>query len=528
MADVGTPEALTRSAARAGRQYDAIPYPSYPIARLHPARLAAVAGLFGLAVPEVETARTLEIGCASGGHLIPLAAAFPQARFLGIDVSANQIASGRARINRLGLANIDIETRSLAELRAADGKFDFIVCHGVYSWIAEPMREALMRVCKKHLASKGIAVISFNVLPGWRMFQIVRDSAMAHADARMDYAERPAAARRLFDLLAKHTAEKTSYGNIWRTEAQRMSKLGNAYLAHELFEQDSAPCTFSDFAAAARRHGLGYLGETDPAANIPENSGLESGKVIRGLSGDDFYRTEQYFDIVTGRTFRHALVGHESWVGLADRSLPFERLDSLHLTSSLDIKLTESERRGQWSISDGDSPIVTIAESAAAEAMRRLIARLPSSSNHGQIAPPGEIGEPGRSQIRAMLMQLVCSGSIACLSTPVICAAGMPLKPKAWRLAASDAAAGMTHTATLRHAHYEISRLAGFLLPLADGSRDRQALVECLFELASGGGLQISEAGAPVIDKMRLKEICIASVDKQIADFARVGLLAEE
>src|SRR5436190_6750605 len=120
MADVGTPEALTRSAARAGRQYDAIPYPSYPIARLHPARLAAVARLFGLAVPEVETARTLEIGCASGGHLIPLAAAFPQARFLGIDVSANQIASGRARINHLGLANIDM--RRAASLSFAPSK----------------------------------------------------------------------------------------------------------------------------------------------------------------------------------------------------------------------------------------------------------------------------------------------------------------------------------------------------------------------------------------------------------------------
>lgn len=136
-AAAASPEAETLAAAlaRTRRSYDETPYFSAPLIRLHPGRMAANARWFGLVAPGVRTARVLEIGCASGGHLIPLAAALPDARFVGVDLSAVQIAAGRTRIERLGLTNVALDARSLSEIGAADGEFDFIVCHGVYSWI---------------------------------------------------------------------------------------------------------------------------------------------------------------------------------------------------------------------------------------------------------------------------------------------------------------------------------------------------------------------------------------------------------
>ncbi|HEX4608974.1 MAG TPA: class I SAM-dependent methyltransferase, partial [Urbifossiella sp.] len=83
--------------------YDEVPYESHPYAQTHPSRLAVVARLFGLTPPPVETARVLELGAAAGGNLIPVAAAFPQSRCVGIDLSARQVADGEQFIRQLGL-----------------------------------------------------------------------------------------------------------------------------------------------------------------------------------------------------------------------------------------------------------------------------------------------------------------------------------------------------------------------------------------------------------------------------------------
>jgi len=89
-----------------GRDYNLLPYLSLPAAFTQPAHLGALAALHGLQAPVAEQARVLELGCASGGNLIPLAARFPGARFLGLDLSQRQINDGQRRIAALGLDNI--------------------------------------------------------------------------------------------------------------------------------------------------------------------------------------------------------------------------------------------------------------------------------------------------------------------------------------------------------------------------------------------------------------------------------------
>ncbi|MGQ0484932.1 MAG: methyltransferase regulatory domain-containing protein [Hyphomicrobiales bacterium] len=520
-------DTFAEAVSRTSRQYDAVPYTSLPVTRLQPARLTALARLFGLAAPDVEKARVLEIGCASGGHLIPLAAAFPGARFLGIDVSPLQIADGLARIARLGLHNIELQTRSLTELGLPDGQFDYVICHGVYSWIPPAIREILLRACKERLAPDGIAAVSYNVLPGWRLLQAVRDCVLLHAGDHDDHATRMAETRRLFQLMTECTPEATAYGRLWRQEAQRMARNTDAYLAHELFEEHNAPSTFKDFMAAASHHGLAYLCEAQLMANIPESGGPVRGRLVRELAVNGLHAAEQYTDIVTGRTFRQSLLIHEGRAADADRSLPASRADGLHFVAPTGMKIEHSPETGRWSIDDGDGTISETGEPAVAAALQRLAARLPSSGSLDEIAPAENTGQEDRGKIRASLMQLLCHGSLEAATVPVICAAGLPERPKVWPLAASDGAAGMEHTATLRHAAFAISPQARFLLPLADGTRDRPALIDCLLQFVLGGGVSISETGVPVTDPDRLRAICTNAVDGELAAFARVGLLVE-
>ena len=134
------PGPIEAEIARSADRYDAIPYTSKPFPQTHPNRLAGIAAMFGLAVPPPSAARVLEIGCAGGGNLIPLAAAWPQARFLGIDLSPVQVAQANERIARAGLTNIEVRVQSLTDLGPDDGLFDYVISHGVYSWVPEDVQ----------------------------------------------------------------------------------------------------------------------------------------------------------------------------------------------------------------------------------------------------------------------------------------------------------------------------------------------------------------------------------------------------
>jgi len=148
-----------------GGDYDRLPYPSMPFAHTQPAHLAAVAALFGLSAADAGTARVLELGCAAGGNIIPLAARFPQASFVGIDLSPKQIESGRRRVAALGLSNIGLEQADLASLDMAGRHFDFVICNGVFSWVPVATQAAILRICERVLAPDGVATISYNVFP---------------------------------------------------------------------------------------------------------------------------------------------------------------------------------------------------------------------------------------------------------------------------------------------------------------------------------------------------------------------------
>ena len=120
--------------------YDELPYLRLPFPQTHPGRLAAQARLFGVTAPPVATCRVLELGCASADNLVPMAVAAPAARFVGIDLSARQIDEGRATIAALGLTNIELVAADIMAIDASFGTFDYIVAHGVYSWVPPDVR----------------------------------------------------------------------------------------------------------------------------------------------------------------------------------------------------------------------------------------------------------------------------------------------------------------------------------------------------------------------------------------------------
>jgi SAM-dependent methyltransferase len=116
--------------ATAGSSYEEIPWQGFALYLTHPNHLTALARLFAMTPPEIATCRVLELGCAQGDNLIPMAASLPGARFVGIDLSPRHIAEGRAAIAELGLENIELRVQDILDVSPGLGSFDFIVAHG--------------------------------------------------------------------------------------------------------------------------------------------------------------------------------------------------------------------------------------------------------------------------------------------------------------------------------------------------------------------------------------------------------------
>jgi SAM-dependent methyltransferase/methyltransferase-like protein len=518
---------IAAAVARTSRHYDAIPYISYPATSLQPSRLAALATLFGVPTPSVRTARTLEIGCASGGHLIPLAASFPEAQFVGIDVSQVQIDAGRSRVQRLGLNNIDLLCQSVTDLTRADGRFDYIICHGVYSWVPPTIRDAILRLCRQLLTPDGVAVISYNVLPGWRMFQVVRDCMMLHAGSETEITQRSARVHELFRLFQTLTPEKLTYGRIWRHEAQRMATRPDAYLAHELFEENSSPCTFSEFLAAAAEHQLTYLGETELHIMIPENIGAEAAQRIRELSNDEVKATEQYIDSITGRTFRQSLLVPVERARSIDRSMESARAAQCYWICGRGLQAAPTQLVDEFTFVDSAGTVMTAHDRAVAQALRALIERFPEVSRIDEICPT-DAPEDGYQKTLTALMKMLSLGMLNLTTEPVGCAHRLAERPKAWFVCANDAASGEPATATLRHENFRLEPVARALLPLLDGTRDVGALTDNLFHLIHSGAMTVrDENGVSISEPARLRVVIGQSIGKCLSVLKNAAILVQ-
>src|SRR4051794_31518264 len=166
----------------AANVYDDVPYSNYPYAQTHPDRLSTVAILHGLEPPDPFHARVLEIGCGAGGNLMAMAAATPGIQAVGVDLAAGPIAEGNAAMAEIGLANLELRQADVRELTSGSlGTFDYIVAHGLYSWIPADARDALLSAIKAALRPDGIGYVSYNAHPGGYFRRMLRDVGLWHA-----------------------------------------------------------------------------------------------------------------------------------------------------------------------------------------------------------------------------------------------------------------------------------------------------------------------------------------------------------
>lgn len=289
--------------------YDELPYEDLAFYHTHPSNLAVVATLCGLDPPAVETCRVLELGCGTGYNLLAMAQSLPAARFVGIDLSACQIEYGRSLAAVTGIDRVELHALSISDLDGSLGQFDYIIAHGVFSWVPAEVRDAILTTCKRHLAPNGIAYISYNTYPGWHIRTILRDALLFHAPDEAPPLERSQRARAgLEQMLTVLPDVESSYNSFLRQEMESLRTDSDTYLFHEHLETHNHPLRFEEFAGMVSGHGLRFLAE----ARFGTNSFAQPEDMQNLLSefSDDPIRREQYLDHLHNRSFRQSLLCH--------------------------------------------------------------------------------------------------------------------------------------------------------------------------------------------------------------------------
>jgi methyltransferase-like protein len=466
-----------------------------------------------------------------------MAYALPRARFVGIDVSPRQIADGRAAVAELGLENLELRALSIEDAGADFGPFDFIVAHGVFSWVSERIQDQLLRFCAEALTSHGLAYISYNTHPGWHMGAMVRDMMLFHARGLAGGRERIHASRELLRSLSRALAKAESpYARALKEEADLVLSRPDFYLFHEYLEDSNRPIYFHQFLARAADVGLHYLAE----AKFGNAAAAQPAELLRPFGDSlDWVAREQYYDFLKGQSFRQAVLCRE---GVSCTPAPSPAgLMSLRIAALVRPATASPEPgpggaeefrnfHGDFALSTTDPVLRTALRVLSETWPRSLPFEALWSRTHDRLVRnstgPDPDTTPGASatHLAETLLAAAANDHVEWEVLEPEFATEVGACPRASPVARRQAAVG-TRVANLRHRMITLMDFDRFVFTRLDGCRDRRALLAELQAAIQDGVFTIQSQGRSITDSAEIEPILVRQLDESLRRFAAAALL---
>jgi methyltransferase-like protein len=368
------------------------------------------------------------------------------------------------------------------------GQFDYIICHGVYSWAPAAVQTKILEILAQNLDANGVGYVSYNTYPGWHARGMVREIMSFHAGQFTAPQTQIQEGRKLLDFLVQATGPSDSaYSRALKELAEWMRRQQDSYLFHEYLEDVNQPVYFHQFVERLAANNLRYLGEpllSSSLAGYPP-------EIQRGWQqiSHDPLRLEQYADFITNRSFRRSLVGHAQT--LAARAPSAQYVSNLHITTlvrpvskTVDVRSHAVEAfRGRESLS------ASTGDPAIKAALVGLMEVWPASLTFGELwddvckrlagAPlAGATDAVARQRMAEHLLHCYQSNLVSFHVRKLQFARGPSSQPLSSRLARYQAVAGLPIT-NLRHRVAQVGEFDRAVLGCLDG-RDRAAILDAL------------------------------------------------
>lgn len=458
------------------------------MAQTHPDRLASVATLFGMKPAPVTACRVLEVGCGNGGNLIPMAYALPGSHFFGVDLADSAIVQGQRAIGELALSNIALAAADLRSMSAEAGEFDYIIAHGLYSWVPEDVRESLLQLCRERLSPEGVAFISYNAFPGRHVRIMLREMMLYHTRGCEDGRQRIEQAQAFVRMLGEGLMVSRAWRPMIGDEIERLLTGNPAWLFHDDLAPINDSFYFRDFAARAAAHGLQYLGDAEPHLMFDPRGTLD-------WLGDNLLEREQYLDFLYFRRLRQTLLCRKE--STLHRPARPQQMDQFLFSSTA--------RKSGGQIEGLNAVRITAAHEVVARVAEAMGEVYPLPAAFDDLLP---YADDDRNSLREILFAMISSGFAEFHIFDFPCEETVTGRPRASRLAQWQAARSGPVTCA-GHGAAQLDDVAKALVGLLDGTRDLDSLARDLAQVE----------GAPPLHEVR------KLLPERLGWLARMGLL---
>lgn len=510
--------------------YDEVPYESFAYAQTHPSHVSTVATLFGLTPPDFRTARILELGCGVGGNLLPLAHLYPKAHFLGIDLSREQIAQANQHKKNLNLSNLEFLQQDLLKFspQNKNEKFDYIICHGVLSWVPENVQKKIFEICKEWLSPNGLAVISYNALPGWNAVRSLREMMLYHIRRFTSPAEKLQQAGSLLAFLSENVGQdKASYRAVIDEELKNLTQMGNnSYLYHDHLEGNNTQFYLHQFVDMAQAEGLGYVGDAYIGGMFAGNMSPKVADALKVIN--DAVSQEQYLDFITNRRFRTSIICKEA--SKLNRSLRPEQIMDYFLTMNSQMEIIGSDPSKDIVFKSGAASFTTHEPISGALFLELQAAGpVPLAATELFSRVQKRLGLNDAQAVQNILvttgMSFVLKGFLNIHSDSPACVREVSKKPVAFALARYEAGRNHKMITSVSCQMLRSNEAANILLKNMDGSRTVADLAGILVESVQKGHLKLESETKTFSSESEIRQEVTSITEETLKRFARDGLL---
>jgi methyltransferase-like protein len=515
--------------------YDEVLYPAAVFPQTHPNRLATIAFLRGVQPAPINRCRVLELGCGVASNLIGMAFQLPESEFIGLDLAQRPIASGQTSVAELGLRNISLHSMDVCDASTEQfGRFDFIIAHGLYSWVPHPVRDRILAICREMLNPQGVAYISYNAYPGNHLRDLVRGMMRFHTACFDDPVEKVGQARGLLKFLAASTPNPDYYVAAIRAQYERTIKYADEAFFHDDLNEFNQSFYFSEFISDAERHCLQFVGEASANELHPGKFTPEVMQKMNELKGAKEVVREQYKDFIRGSAFRQTLLCHRE-IELAP-DLLVERIQKLYASCDASPKENSGgeDRSSTLFCRPGGAELET-AHPLICAALKFLWSNWPAAVSfetllgNARTEAAGNAVDPSENDEAEILAEALSrayrTGFLQLQIFPYRVTNVVSERPSTSKLVRYQLERGEFATNQLHVSMKFPDPLSRHLVQLLDGTRDRKTLTRELIEYVRSGRGKVLENGVPVENLAEVAVVIERRVREGLESLGREGML---